>query len=145
MNQLTRGDEGVRDRFARVSVAGFLVMLLWVELGAGIASLLDGDQKGWAYLAIGIATILFWRSRRFWPIVSKSTSASFYPAGAFIANLGVAAMVIVPSLQYAADIPFVFYNTGETRTFVWAAVTSLISVGALVANVWVYFQDRRGG
>jgi len=142
MSQSTQEIREFRERFARVSVAGFLVMLLWVELGAGVASLLDGDQQGWAYLAIGIATIVFWRSRRFWPIVSKSTSASFYPAVALIANLGMAAMFIVPSLQYAADIPFVFYNTGETRTFVWAAVTALIAVGAFVANVWVYIRER---
>jgi hypothetical protein len=145
MSQSTRENREFRERFARVSVAGFLILLVWTELGAGVTALLDSDQMGWAYLAIGIATILFWRSRRFWPIVSKSTSAPFYPAVAFIANLGIAAMFVVPSMQYAADIPFVFYNAGETRTFVWAAVTSLISVGALVANVWIYLQDRQRG
>jgi len=134
-----------RDRFARVSVAGFLVTLLWVELGAGTVSLLDGDQKGWAYLAIGIATILFWRSRRFWPIVSKSTSASFYPAVAFAGNLGMLAMLLIPSLGDATDIPFIFYNAGLTRMFILGAVGSLIAVGALVANVWVYIRDRKRG
>jgi hypothetical protein len=125
-----------------VSVTGFLVRLLWVELGASVTATLDGNIKGWAYLAIGVATTLFWRSPRFWPVVSKSTSASFYPAVAIIANLGMAAMLMAPSLQYAADIPFVFYNAGETRMFVWLAVGSLIAVGALAANVWVYIRER---
>jgi len=145
MSQSTKENREFRERFARVSVAGFLVMLVWIVLGGGIAALLDGDQKGWAYLAMGIASILFRRSRRFWPIVSKSTSASFYPAVTFVGNLGMLAMLLIPSLEDATDIPFIFYNAGLTRMFILGAVGSLIAVGALAANVWVYLQDRKRG
>jgi hypothetical protein len=145
MTQLPRVGQEIRDRFARVSVAGFLILLLWIEFGTGITALMDGNSKGWAYLTIGIATALFWRSRRFWPIVSKSTSASFYPAVALVGNLGMLAMLLIPSLEDATDIPFIFYNAGLTRMFILGAVGSLIAVGALVANVWVYMQDRKRG
>jgi hypothetical protein len=126
-------------------VAGFLATPLWIHLGEAVTDFLDGDLMGWAYLAFGIATFLFWRSRLFWPIVSKFTSASFRLPAALSASLGMATMLIVLALQYAVDIPFVFYGAAETPVFILAAMGSLIAVCALVANAWVYLQDRKRG
>jgi len=129
-------------RLKRVSTVGFSVALIWVGLLGGALLLSWDDSFGWLGLATGAILLLLPLTtpfRRYW---NKGDSSRIYPLLILVANLAMILMYASITAVFLSD-PFVFYNKQDKMTVILWGVASLLSLGALVANLIAYRLDRK--
>lgn len=129
-------------RLKRVSTVGFSVALIWVGLLGGALLLNLGDMFGWLGLATGAILLVLPLTtpfRRYW---NKGDSSKIYPLLILVANLTMILMYGGFTAVFLSD-PFVFYNEQDKMNVILWGVASLLSLGALVANLIEYRLDRK--
>jgi len=126
----------------RVSTLGFIAILVWFSIVAGIMFLLSGDSIGWISLAIGIVIIASPISnpfRRYW---RTGNSAKTFPIITFAANVILIIIYGNVLLTLLSD-PYIYYNDQNTfSVYLWGGAT-ILSIIALLANIGALVVDRR--
>ena len=126
----------------RISTIGFMVVLVWFSIGAGIMFLLSGDLIGWVSIAVGLFILAIPLTNSFRKYWGTGNSVKGFPLIVFAAASVLIFIYGNVFLSLLSD-PFVFYNDQNAFSlYLWGGA-SILSLIALLADIGAYITDRR--
>lgn len=137
MDEINKPVESGPSKFVRVSMLGFLVLGVWLLIVSGGLLTLGGNLAGMLLLALGLALIVFYKSRAFESISAEFGNSAGYAIWVFASNSILMLLLGYFTIDNLTE-PFATYSPSIVEGIVHSGIGFIIAAASQVANIVAY-------
>ena len=143
MNQEALTGHPIYHRLVKVSVAGFVVQLLWLLIIGAITLGQWGRASSWILVGLAVLLIVLTLSKPFRGFLEVEADEPSLPARVFIIN-GLSLLLVGAFLLILLDSsPHVLASVGNATEAIFEGGLLVLILLSLFANLIAYSSDRR--
>lgn len=130
-------------RLVKVSVAGFVVQLLWLLVTGAITLGRWGRASSWILVGLAVLLIVLTLSKQFGQFLEAEANEPSLPARVFIIN-GLSLLLVGAFLLILLDSsPHVLASVGNATEAIFEGGLLVLILLSIFANLIAYSSDRR--